>query len=100
MIQTLPEIQIIESAETELETLYRVVIHNDTVTPMDFVVHVLKTIFLLGNDKAAKVMLAAHIRQSAYVQTLSKAEAEKRVDQAHQLAASEEYPLRFTVEPE
>mgnify|MGYP003497771695 CR=1 FL=1 len=39
--QIFPEIQIIEETETELEPLYRVIIHNDPVTPMDFVVHVL-----------------------------------------------------------
>ena len=36
--RTIPEIEIIEEQEeeTELEPLYRVIIHNDDVTPMDF----------------------------------------------------------------
>ncbi|MDL1912386.1 ATP-dependent Clp protease adaptor ClpS [Chloroflexi bacterium CFX6] len=33
----LPEIEIIEESETELEPLFKVVIHNDDVTPMDYV---------------------------------------------------------------
>lgn len=96
----LPEIQIAEESDTELEPLFTIIIHNDNITPMDFVVEVLKQIFFLGNDRAAEIMLAAHIKGSAYVQTLPKSEAEKRVDRAHQAAALEGQPLRFTIEPE
>ena len=98
--QTLPEIQILEETKTELESLYRVLIHNDNITPMDFVVHVLKTLFYLSNDKAANIMFIAHVYGSAYVQTLVKSEAEKRVDKAHAEANHAGYPLKFTLEPE
>lgn len=97
---TLPQIEIIESTETDLEPLYRVIIHNDNVTPMDFVVEVLKQIFFLANDRAADIMLTAHIKGSAYVQTLPKREAEKRVQYAHQAARAEGYPLHFSIERE
>lgn len=98
--QAVPEIQIDEESETELEPLYSVIIHNDDVTPMDFVVEVLKQIFFLGNDRAAEIMLTAHVKGSAYVQTLPKSEAERRVGNAHRAARNEGYPLRFTIEPE
>ena len=71
---TLPEIQIIEETETELEPLFQVIIHNDDVTPMDFVVNVLTSIFLLLEPDAMEVMLTAHFKGAAYVQTLPKAE--------------------------
>ncbi len=96
----LPEIEIIEETETELEPPFRVIIHNDDVTPMDFVVYVLKTIFFLANDRAAEVMLTAHIKGKAYVQTLPRSEAEKRVNRAHFEAHNAGYPLKFTMEPE
>ena len=96
----LPDIQIIEETETELEPMYSVIIHNDDVTPMDFVVEVLKQIFFLGNDRAAEIMLAAHIKGSAYVQSLPRMEAEKRVQHVHQAAGMQGYPLTFTVECE
>lgn len=99
-LQTLPEIKILEETETELEPLYRVIIHNDHVTPMDFVVHVLKTIFYLSNDKAADIMFTAHYYGTAYVQTLVKSEAEKRVNKAYFEANNAGYPLHFTTEPE
>ena len=101
-VQVAPEIQIIEEREeeTELEPLYRVLIHNDHVTPMDFVVQILKTTFYLSNDKALDVMMTAHITGIAYVQTLPKSEAEKRINKAHFAAGLEGYPLHFSMEPE
>lgn len=98
--QTLPEIQIIDETETELEPLYRVLIHNDDVTPMDFVVHILKTIFYLGNDRASEIMLTAHINGNAYVQTIAKSEAQRRIDRAHNEGTNAGYPLKFSMEPE
>ena len=95
-----PEIHALEDIDTELEPMYSVVIHNDDVTPMDFVVEVLKQIFFLGNDRAAEIMLAAHVKGSAYVQTLPRVEAEKRVQHAHQAAGTAGYPLTFTIEYE
>ena len=97
---TLPEIQIIEETETELEPLFKVIIHNDNVTPMDFVVHVLKNHFYLSNNKAADIMFTAHVYGTAYVQTLAKSEAEKRISKAHFEANNAGYPLKFTMEPE
>ncbi|HSM70527.1 MAG TPA: ATP-dependent Clp protease adaptor ClpS [Anaerolineales bacterium] len=99
-LQTLPDIEIIEEADTEIEPLYRVIIHNDQVTPMDFVVHVLKNHFYLSNNKAADIMFTAHVYGSAYVQTLAKSEAEKRINKAHADANNTGYPLKFTMEPE
>lgn len=98
--QIIPDIEIIEETETELEPFYRVIIHNDTVTPMDFVVHVLKKHFYLSNNKAADIMFTAHVYGNAYVQTLAKSEAEKRINKAHFEANNAGYPLKFSMEPE
>jgi len=99
-LQAIPDIEIIEADETELEPLYRIIIHNDTVTPMNFVVHVLTSIFFLGTSNAMEIMLKAHVTGSAYVQTVSKSEAQKRIARAHRAADLEGYPLQFSMEPE
>lgn len=101
-IITTPDIQIIEEVEdeTELEPLYRVMIHNDHVTPMDFVVNILKTVFYLPSEKALNIMMTAHIKGMEYVQTLPKSEAEKRITKAHAEANWAGYPLHFSMEPE
>lgn len=101
-LQIAPEIRIIDETEdeTELEPLYRILIHNDHVTPMDFVVHILKTVFYLSNERALDVMMTAHISGIAYVQTIPKSEAETRINKAHFAAGLEGYPLHFSMEPE
>jgi len=99
-LQTVPSIEIVEETKTELEPLFRIIIHNDDVTPMDFVVHVLITIFVLAQPDAMEAMLIAHIKGAAYVQTLPKTEAEKRINKAHFAAGLEGYPLHFSLEPE
>ena len=95
-----PEIEILEITETELEPLYRILIHNDDITPMDFVVLALTTFFYLGTDVAAQIMLKAHITGTAYVQTVAKSEAERRINKAHFAADLKGYPLQFSMEPE
>jgi len=96
--RTLP--RVVEMPETELEPLYRVIIHNDDVTPMDFVVHVLERIFFIPQPDAMIIMLTAHYKGNAYVQTLPKGEAQSRVNKAHFAAGLEGYPLHFSIEPE
>jgi ATP-dependent Clp protease adaptor protein ClpS len=100
--RTLPGIQTGEDQEQETayEPMYRVIIHNDDVTPMDFVVHVLNTIFMLLPPDAVKVMYLAHYQGKAIVQILPKSEAEKRINKAHFAAGLENYPLHFSMEAE
>ena len=101
-MQTDPEIQIGEDQqqETAYKPLYRVIIHNDDVTPMDFVVHILNTIFMLHPPDAVKVMYTAHYRGEAVVQILPRSEAENRINKAHFAAGLEGYPLHFSMEAE
>jgi ATP-dependent Clp protease adaptor protein ClpS len=98
--QTNPQIQPAPVPETDLEPLYRVIIHNDDVTPMDFVIHILERIFFVSGPAAMNIMYTAHYSGAAYVQSLPKSEAQARIGRAHFAAGLESYPLRFTMEPE
>ena len=75
-----------------------VVIQNDDVTPMDFVVVVLRTVFGVGSIKAQGIMLTAHYRGQAYVCTLPRETAKDRVGRAHGLARQAGYPLTFSIQ--
>lgn len=88
----------IESEET-LESLWRVIIHNDDVTPMDFVIAILVRVFKHSLIIAEAIMWEAHHKGLAQVATLPRPEAQRRVAQAHFAATLEGYPLHFTLEP-
>lgn len=94
------ELEQITDDEVEEEPPYRVLIHNDDVTPMDFVVAILLKIFKIMLPEAEQIMLTAHFQNIAYVQTLPKSEAQARVGRAHFAASLEGYPLKFSIEPE
>ncbi|MEI6291823.1 MAG: ATP-dependent Clp protease adaptor ClpS [Chloroflexota bacterium] len=98
--QTAPKIDPVELPETDLEPLYRVIIHNDDVTPMDFVILTLQRFFQVQGTRAEEIMYTAHFKGSAYVQTLPKTEAQNRISRAHFAAALEGFPLHFSMEPE
>ncbi len=86
--------------ETEEEPPYRVIVHTDDVTPMEFVTHILVTVFFIPEENAITIMYTAHLNGSAYVQTLPKPEAKKRINKAHFAARMHGYPLEFTMERE
>jgi ATP-dependent Clp protease adaptor protein ClpS len=86
--------------EARLAPQYRVLIHNDDVTPMDFVVGVLRGIFRLSFMRSTEVMFEAHFKGVAHVVTEPLERAEFHVDQARSLARARKYPLTFTVERE
>jgi ATP-dependent Clp protease adaptor protein ClpS len=92
--------QIFEHVEEGLEPPYRVLIHNDDVTPMNFVLYILQYIFMLAGPRAVQVMYAAHYQGAAYVDTLPKPEAQLRIHRAHVSARLAGYPLLFTMERE
>lgn len=96
---TLPD--IIEDTELDeaLEPLYHVIIHNDDVTPFDFVIDILQKIFALTSPEAELAAVIAHTTGLAHVATLPQTEAQKRVGKAHFAASLEGYPLHFTIEP-
>jgi len=94
----LPEVE--EKEETRLAPRYRVLVHNDDTTPMDFVVVILISVFGLDLRAATRVMIAAHQGGVAHVTTLALEEAEFRCESAHGKARAKGFPLTFTYEPE
>jgi ATP-dependent Clp protease adaptor protein ClpS len=100
LVVPLPAVEALPEEKTRLTPLWRVLIHNDDVTPMDFVVVVLTDIFSLPLHRAVRVMWEAHRTGVAHVTTEPLERAEFHVDQARSLSRPRGFPLSFSVEPE
>ena len=78
--------------------LYKVVMHNDDYTPMDFVVEVLQTYFQMPRDKAVQVMITVHTRGKAVAGTFTAQIAETKTAQVNDHARAHQHPLLCTME--
>ena len=86
--------------KTKLSPMHRVLIHNDDVTPMDFVLYVLGEVFHLDRTHAHVVMMEAHTTGVALVVVEPFERAELHVEQSRSLSRPRGFPLSLSIEPE
>lgn len=79
-------------------SMYNVILHNDDYTTMDFVVHILTTIFRKDNAEAEELMMKVHVEGSAVAGTYTKDIAESKRDKAIKESRMNGFPLVLTVE--
>ncbi len=77
---------------------YRVVMHNDDFTPMDFVVEILISIFHKNEVEAERLMLMVHESGKAAIGSYPYDIAVTKVQTAAAKAKEAGYPFRMTVE--
>ena len=80
--------------------LYKVLLHNDDYTPMEFVVLVLLQIFNKSESDATSIMLHAHTHGYAVAGVYTFEVAETKVAETMALASKAQFPLLSTLEPE
>ncbi|MDX2470774.1 MAG: ATP-dependent Clp protease adaptor ClpS [SAR324 cluster bacterium] len=79
---------------------YKVMLHNDDYTPMDFVVDILINIFSKDKISAMQVMLNVHNLGRGVCGVYPFEIAETKTQRVHDLAAEFEYPLKASMEEE
>ena len=94
------EAAVAESREkVEEPPLFKVLLHNDDYTTMEFVVWVLESVFKMPEEQAVQVMLNVHLRGSGVAGIYTYEVAETKVEKTTALAREQEYPLLVTMEP-
>lgn len=79
---------------------YRVLIHNDDYTTMEFVIEVLVSIFRKTPDEATAIMLAVHEKGIGSCGVYPEEIAETKIVQVHTKARKAGFPLRCSMEEE
>ena len=79
--------------------MFRVVLHNDDYTTMEFVVEVLTVIFHLPIVDSTRIMLDVHQKGRGVVGTYTYDIANTKVNIVRDMARRREFPLRCTIEP-
>jgi ATP-dependent Clp protease adaptor protein ClpS len=77
---------------------YRVLLHNDDYTTMEFVVWILQGVFHHDEATATEIMLHVHKNGIGVAGVYPREVAEARVSKVDALARAHEYPLRTSME--
>jgi ATP-dependent Clp protease adaptor protein ClpS len=83
---------------TKRPRLFHVVLLNDDYTTMEFVVHVLESVFGKGPAEAYRIMMEVHTRGRGVCGAYTYEVAETKVATVHDLAQAEGFPLQAGIE--
>src|SRR5690606_8437160 len=86
--------------KTKEPSFYKVIIHNDDYTPMEFVVHVLEVFFQRSLEEATQIMLMVHHQGAGVAGIYPKDIAETKSLQVNQYSQENEHPLKTSIERE
>ncbi|WP_111412783.1 ATP-dependent Clp protease adapter ClpS [Billgrantia lactosivorans] len=78
--------------------MYKVILHNDDYTPMEFVVEVLQSFFHMDSETAVQVMLTVHTQGKATCGIFTRDIAETKSHQVNQYARECQHPLLCDIE--
>lgn len=94
-----PGIAIADSVKVELPKMYKVLLHNDDYTTMEFVIHVLQKFFQKSYDEAHAIMLKVHHENVAICGIYTHEVAESKSAKVNKYSRNKGHPLKSSFEP-
>jgi len=100
MNDAFPDVETITVTKTKpkLPSMYKVVLHNDDFTSMDFVIKILMTIFDKSPEQAYMLTLHVHEKGKGIAGIYIKEIAESKKKETMLNAKQNGFPLRVTIE--
>jgi ATP-dependent Clp protease adaptor protein ClpS len=80
--------------------MYRVLLHNDDYTTMDFVVEILMLVFNKSPEEAVNIMLNIHRKGIGLCGVYTFEVSETKVETVHAIAREHGFPLKCSMEKE
>ena len=88
----------LNEVEKDTPALFKVLMHNDNYSTMEFVIKILETVFRKSSTEANQIMLNVHLKGVGICGIYPFEIAETKVDAVHTAAEREGFPLRCSVE--
>ena len=95
---SLEETESIVEEDLSEPPMYKVLLHNDHYTTMEFVVEILERVFRKPRGEATRIMLSVHNEGVGVCGIYTAEVAETKIDIVHTLARKEGFPLRCSTE--
>ncbi len=92
------DIKLEPDAVLQEPKMYRVILHNDHYTTMDFVVEILMVVFHKAAAEATKIMLDVHKKGAGICGVYTYDIASTKVSLVHNMAKRREFPLKCSLE--
>jgi len=89
-----------EKTRLKKPPLFKVLLHNDDYTTMEFVVLVLRTVFQMAPTDAIRIMMNVHNQGVGVAGVYTYEVAEAKVSRVMALAQEYEFPLLASIEPD
>ena len=96
----MPKIDIETDVEIDIDEpqMYKVLLHNDNYTTMDFVIMIISRVFHKNDKEAEYITVQIHEKGKGLCGVYSKEIAQTKVQQVKTLAKQSQFPLLATYE--
>ncbi len=90
--------QVQDKEEPKEPSLFKVLLHNDDYTTMDFVIMILETVFNKDATEATRIMLNIHNQGVGIAGVYTKEIGETKISIVHDMARKYQFPLKCSLE--
>jgi ATP-dependent Clp protease adaptor protein ClpS len=92
-------IAVLERSKVQKPRMFKVLLHNDDYTTMEFVVHVLERFFKKVEQDAQRIMMEVHMNGIGACGVYTKEVAETKTAKVNDYAEKQGHPLKCSFEP-